>query len=158
MFELFEEQLSNFYIPEIDSKKTMRKRMSSELTPSSDEESIYTKARKDFTTEERREYNARAVRRHRKRVRQELEQAYEEEDALKDEVETLRNHSHILESYFRFLKAKNLSADWTREFLLEQNKKLREVNRNAAYYQQLLKRSIFSSKDLKHQTPQKKYY
>eukprot|EP00924_Labyrinthula_sp_SR-Ha-C_P000885 snap_masked-scaffold_7-processed-gene-6.33-mRNA-1 protein AED:1.00 eAED:1.00 QI:0/-1/0/0/-1/1/1/0/158 len=141
----FHERLTMLHIPEVESKKTMRKRMNSELRPSYEEEGICTNIKKELTIEERRKYNARAVRRHRKRVRQELEQAYEEEDALKDEVETLRNHAHMLEIYFRSLKEGSSQSLWTRDFLLEQNRKLREVNRNAAYYKQLLRRSILTS-------------
>eukprot|EP00924_Labyrinthula_sp_SR-Ha-C_P009187 snap_masked-scaffold_2-processed-gene-15.6-mRNA-1 protein AED:1.00 eAED:1.00 QI:0/-1/0/0/-1/1/1/0/119 len=96
------------------------------------------KQKRFLTYQEKRARNVESVRRHRKRVRIELEIAYEKEDLLKDEVEVLRAQIQRLRQHLWKLERNNNLNLWSRRYLLNENLFMREINRSVAQYQAIV--------------------
>eukprot|EP00924_Labyrinthula_sp_SR-Ha-C_P003783 snap_masked-scaffold_3-processed-gene-4.15-mRNA-1 protein AED:1.00 eAED:1.00 QI:0/-1/0/0/-1/1/1/0/128 len=83
------------------------------------------KLKKDWTEKEKREYNARAVRKHRLKAKAEFSFQHKRLMELQKDLIKLREREIELRRMCKAFERESGKKCWTRSYLLEQNKSLR---------------------------------
>eukprot|EP00924_Labyrinthula_sp_SR-Ha-C_P012040 snap_masked-scaffold_26-processed-gene-2.18-mRNA-1 protein AED:1.00 eAED:1.00 QI:0/-1/0/0/-1/1/1/0/134 len=103
------------------------------------------KLKKDWTEDDRREYNARAVRLHRRRVRVLFDQEYKKEEKLVLDIQNCRQQIKKLKLEVKKLEFLTDKRMWSTEYLLMQNDLLRQKARDYQVRSNRIKCAIFSA-------------